>query len=242
MVITASSWKGGTGKTTLNALLARLLAEMGKKVLLIDLDSNCALSQIFTALMKDATSMQFLQSSLEHFDGIYTAGENYATGCSIDIIPSDIKISRLNNIMDAQLKINLKRTGLIDKYDYIIIDPPGYWGAHARNAVFAADIVVIPATCSRIDFEATRLYFEELKSCEVQADIHICVNCYSNKTNLPGIYDEYKAEFGEFLMPEPIPYIASLKKLTSNTNYVLNPAVKAKLQGFVRQITGGQNA
>jgi cellulose biosynthesis protein BcsQ len=121
-------------------------------------------------------------------------------------------------------------------------DPPGYWGAHARNAVFAADAVIIPATCSRIDFAATQLYFEELKSCEVQADIQICVNCYSNKTNLPGIYDEYKAEFGEFLMSEPIPYIASLKKLTGSANYVLNPAVKAKLQGFVRQITGGQNA
>jgi hypothetical protein len=43
-------------------------------------------------------------------------------------------------------------------------------------------------------------------------------------------------------MSEPVPYIASLKKLTGDTNYALNPAVKAKLQGFVRQITGGQNA
>jgi chromosome partitioning protein len=236
MVITASSWKGGTGKTTLNALLARMLAGDGKKVLMVDLDSNCALSQIFGQIMKDSTSMQFLSGSLENFDGIYAAGEN------IDIIPSDIKIARLNNIMDAQLKINLKRTDFVDKYDYIIIDPPGYWGAHARNAVFAADAVIIPATCSRIDFAATQLYFEELSACEVQADIQICVNCFNSKTNLPGIYEEYQTEFGEFLMSDPIPYIASLKKLTGSANYALNPAVKSKLQGFVRSVTGVQNA
>jgi cellulose biosynthesis protein BcsQ len=236
MVITASSWKGGTGKTTLNALLARMLAEAGKKVLLVDLDSNCALSQIFDCCLKDSTSMQFLSGSLDKFDGIYSAGEN------IDIIPSDIKISRLNNIMDNQLRINLKRTGLLEKYDYIIIDPPGYWGAHSRNAVFAADVVVIPATCSRIDFAATQLYFEELKTCEVQADIQICINCFNNKTNLPGIYEEYQAEFGEFIMPQPIPYIASLKKITNNTSYALNGAVKAKLRHFVESVIGGQNA
>jgi cellulose biosynthesis protein BcsQ len=213
-----------------------MLAEEGSKVLLIDLDSNCALTQIFERVMEDTTSLQFLSCSLENFSGIYSVGSN------IDIIPSDIKISRLNNIMDNQLKINLKRTGLIEKYDYILIDPPGYWGAHARNAVFASDVIVIPATCSRIDFAATQLYFEELKACEVGAEIFICINGFNNKTNYPGIYDEYKREFGEFIMNEPIPYISSLKKITGNSNFIFNPAVRAKLRPFVEQIIGGNNA
>lgn len=236
MIITTSSWKGGTGKTTLNSLLAKTLAARGKKVLLIDLDSNCALSQIFGQIMKDSTSMQFMSATLESFGGIYPAGKN------IDIIPSDIKISRLNNIMDSQLKINLKRTGLAGMYDYIIIDPPGYWGAHTRNAVFAADTVVIPATCSRIDFAATQLFFDELKSCEIPADVLVCVNCFSKKTNLPGIYEEYKNEFGGFVMDGPVPYIASLKKITGEKDYTLNPAVNTKLRRFVNQVIGENNA
>jgi cellulose biosynthesis protein BcsQ len=217
-------------------MLARLLAAIGKKTLLVDLDSNCALSQIFNRAMKDITSMQLLSGPLDSFEGVYSAWEN------IDIIPGDIKISRLNNITDNQLRINLKRTGLVEKYDYIIIDPPGYWGAHSRNAVFASDVVIIPAACSRIDFAATQLYFEELKYCEVGAEIFICINGFNNKTNLPGIYDEYKSEFSGFIMDEPVPHIASLKKMTGNPDFIFNPAVKAKLLPFVRRITGGQNA
>jgi hypothetical protein len=43
-------------------------------------------------------------------------------------------------------------------------------------------------------------------------------------------------------MNEPIPYIASLKKITGNSNFALNPAVRAKLRPFVEQVTGGRDA
>jgi cellulose biosynthesis protein BcsQ len=236
MVITSTSWKGGTGKTTLNTMMARLLAEFGKQVLLIDLDSNCALGQIFGCMMKDNTSMQFLSGVVEKHPVVYKAAPN------IDIMPSDIRISRLSNVPDNQLRISLKRAGLLEMYDYIIIDPPGYWGAHTRNAVYAADVVVIPATCSAIDYAATGLYFEELKACEIEADVRICINCFNLKTNLPGIYEKYTQEFGEFMTPEPIPYISSLKKLTGIAEYKLNPAVKSKLARFVDAVAGGKNA
>jgi cellulose biosynthesis protein BcsQ len=146
MIITAASPKGGTGKTTLNVTLANLLAEKGKKSLLIDLDASCAISQCYGQILKEATSMDFLSGSVEGFSGIYPARPN------IDIMPGNIRNMLLNNIMDTQLKIALRKSGLVEKYDYIIIDPPGYWGAHLRNAVFAADVLVIPANCSRIDF------------------------------------------------------------------------------------------
>jgi cellulose biosynthesis protein BcsQ len=242
MIITTASWKGGTGKTTLNVLAAQTLARHGKRVLLIDLDSNCAISQCYGQIMKDVTSMEFLSAPVEKFAGIYPAGEN------VDIIPGNIKNGLLNNIMDTQLKMSLKRSGVLGRYDFIIIDPPGYWGAHTRNAVFAADVLVIPGTASLIDFEATKLFFSELQNCGLEAETYICMNAFNNKTSLPGIGDMYREAFGEFLIPEPIPYIQSLKKLTADVNYPLHASVKNKLERFVDYITnpaekqGGENA
>jgi len=75
MVIATSSWKGGTGKTTLNVLAMETLARNGKKVLGIDLDSNCALSQCYGQLLKDYTSMEFLSAVVENFQGIYKCSQ-----------------------------------------------------------------------------------------------------------------------------------------------------------------------
>jgi cellulose biosynthesis protein BcsQ len=231
MTITISSWKGGTGKTTLAVLLAIMLAARKMRILIIDLDSNCAISQVFGQVLKDYSSMDFLSGTGENFKGVYPAKEQ------IDIIPGSLNNMLLNNILDRQLKINLKRAGYCEAYDYIIIDPPGYWGAHTRNAVFSADTLIIPGACSRIDFEATRLYFKTLQQCCVDAETYICINAFNAKSNLPGIYDEYKSEFGEYLVAEPIPCIQSLKKLTSDVNYSLQSAVKKRLEDFVNTIT-----
>jgi len=236
-IVTFSSWKGGTGKTTLCVLIALILAALKKMVLLVDLDSNCALSKCFGQELKDFTSMELLSGTGfqgdKKFRGIYRAWDN------IDIIPSHLKNILLNNIMDRQLKNALRKLDL-KNYDYIIIDPPGYWGAHTRNAVFASDILVIPGTCSRIDFEATKLFSETLDENfneeEPGPRRHICVNAYNEKMNLPGIYEEYKKEFGDRLMPEPVPYIKSLKRLTSDPGYTLQPVIKKRLENFVHAI------
>jgi len=232
-IISTSSWKGGTGKTTLNVLTAETLAGRNKKVLAIDLDSNCSISAVYGKLFCDHTAKDFISGATPVM---------YPVKKNIDIIPADLHIGLLNNIMDSQLKINLKKSGLIEQYDYIIIDPPGYWGPHTRNAIFASDILVVSGTCSKLDFEATRNYFDMLGQCCIEADTFVVVNAFSSKTNGPGVYEEYKARFGEFLVPEPVPYIQSLKRLTADVDYPLHASVKSRLEKYVDYIIGGNNA
>jgi cellulose biosynthesis protein BcsQ len=238
MILTTSSWKGGTGKTTINVLFAEILSRRGHSVLVIDLESNCAISQCYGVIgkslaSKERTSMGFLMGTGEDFDpeGIISVKER------VDIIPSHLQNVLLGNIMDSQLKLNLKRAGLLERYDFIIIDPPGFWGSHSKNAVIAADVLVIPGMGSSLDFEATGLYFNTLHQCGIEADTHICVNAYSKKTILPGIYERYQEKFGEYLTP-PVPYINSLKKLTDNTDYDIHPSVRTRLDEFVDHVIG----
>ena len=232
-IISTSSWKGGTGKTTLNVLAAETLAGRGKKVLVIDLDSNCSISSVYGKLFCDHTAKDFISGG---------SPVAYPAKTNIDIIPADLQIGLLNNIMDSQLKINLKKSGLVEKYDYIIIDPPGYWGPHTRNAIFASDILVVSGTCSKLDLEATKNYFDMLGQCCIEADTFVVVNAFNTKANGPGVYEEYQSRFGEFLVPDPVPYIQSLKRLTANIDYPLHASVKARLEKYVDYIIGGNNA
>ncbi len=207
--------------------------------MLIDLDPNCALSQIFGVIFKDLSTLEFLTGTWEQFKGVYPAAKN------IDIIPGNLNNGLLNNIMHLSLKNALKRSGLVNNYDFIIIDPPGYWGVHTRNAVFAADVLIIPGTCSRIDFEATKLFFKTLQQCGIEADTFVCVNAYNEKTNLPGIFEEYQKEFNSYLLEKPVPYIKSLKRLTNDIkNYCLQTSIKNRLEFFIEAIinAGGYHA
>jgi cellulose biosynthesis protein BcsQ len=240
MIITISSWKGGTGKTTLNTLLACTLARRGKKVLAIDLDSNLALGQVFHMGLKNKTSKDFLEGNGEGFslnNGLYRGLEGIEPDAGfVDIMPSHLKSNLINNLMDSKLKINLRRSGLIPQYDYILIDPPGYWGSMARAAVIACDTLVVPGTPSRIDFEATKLYFNELQSCCIEANTLVAVNMFNSRLNLTGIYDEYQKEFNGFLMKESVPFIPSLKKLCADPAYKFTPNVAARLDAFVDEV------
>lgn len=225
--IAVSSYKGGVGKTTIIITVGETLANRGYKVLEIDLDSNCTLTKCYNKLFQDITSKNLLSETLTDFKGIYPAKEN------IDIIPSCLENNLLNNIMDIQLKINLQKTGLKEKYDYILIDPPGHWCSHTRNAVFCSDILILPGTCSSLDFSAIELYFDILKNCCIEADTFVCINKSNTKTNEPGILEKYQNTFGDFLIPGAIPDIPSLKRLTENVNYPVHAAVKKRLENYL---------
>ena len=137
--------KGGVGKTTSTANVGACLAELGKKVLLIDLDPQANLSIHFGINVQGKDL-----SVYEIMSGKKTVSEVLTkTNISgLDIIPSDIdlasaEVELVNTVgRETILKFNLE--GMLGAYDYVLIDCPPSLGLLTLNALTVANEIFVP--------------------------------------------------------------------------------------------------
>lgn len=150
-IIAVANQKGGVGKTTSAMNLGAALQQMGRRVLLVDLDPQGSLT---VALGFNPDSLeQTVYSVLKYVNevgDIETLAELpiQKTTEGLNLVPSNIELSK------AELELLLKPggyTALRDAlrpakaaYDYIFVDCPPSLGILTANALSAADQVIIP--------------------------------------------------------------------------------------------------
>ncbi len=145
MVISIASQKGGTGKTTTSISLAAGLAHKGKRVLLIDIDSQANSSKVllhhYTNIDKDQTlySTILLRQPL---------AIHPSTVANLDIVPSHILLSNtdveLTTAIDHREERLKRELDTVKKnYDYVFIDCPPALSWLTVNAFTASDKVII---------------------------------------------------------------------------------------------------
>ena len=141
-VISICLEKGGVGKSTTAQALASIFGDKGKKVLLIDADS-----QGNTTFSSGAKPTDYLSSILNRMD----KGKEPDTAKTIykceryDLIAGDeyLAIFEQKQIKHTLLKDAIK--SIKNDYDYIFIDTPPNLGNLLKNALLASDYVIIPA-------------------------------------------------------------------------------------------------
>ncbi|MCD7751420.1 MAG: AAA family ATPase [Lachnospiraceae bacterium] len=148
-ILMCGSFKGGVGKTASSWNLAYSLAEMGKKVLAVDFDSQANLSTCFgiedTAAVP-VTIGHLMMDRLE--DEELPDAEDYIRSRNgVDFIPSSMVLSavegRLRTEMGAERMLSGILEPLRERYDYIILDTCPSIGTLTINALTAADEVLI---------------------------------------------------------------------------------------------------
>jgi len=143
-IVAVANQKGGVGKTTTAVNLAGCLVELGKKVLLIDLDPQ-ANATIHLGVIPEDINQNVLHFLLENSLSVLTRKIN---GFEIHLLPSSIELSKaeieLNTRLERErvLMNNIKEVK--ENYDFIIVDCPPNLGILTLNGLFSADNVLIP--------------------------------------------------------------------------------------------------
>ncbi len=144
-IISIVNQKGGVGKTTTAVNLAAAVAAMGKKVLLVDMDSQANATSSFGISQKgvEHTIYDILINNVDIKDAIVTSKYD-----SVDVVPSHIDLAgaEIEMVVTDNREFLLKTAlnSIRHLYDFIFIDCPPSLGLLTLNALGASNSILIP--------------------------------------------------------------------------------------------------
>jgi len=154
-IYTMANQKGGVGKTTTAINLGAYLAEAGKSVLMVDIDSQAnATSSIgidknnvrggtYEAILGIGAASDYLLHNPRLKMWVLPASPALA-GAEIELVDAESRESRLRKVLESAQ----------DQYDYILVDCPPSLGLLTLNGLVAAkDGVIIPVQCEYLALE-----------------------------------------------------------------------------------------
>ena len=155
-VIAFANNKGGSGKTTTCSNVGCAMAQMGKKVLMIDGDMQLNLTISF---FDEETAYEYAKGEKNIYRAVREERDlnDYIVETGIeglDIVPSTSLMSSIEFDLFAKwqretvLKKCLERVRAKGYYDYILIDSPPTLGGWVMNVMCASDYVVVPVEAS----------------------------------------------------------------------------------------------
>ena len=146
--IAVANQKGGVGKTTTTINLSAVLAEQGKKVLLVDLDPQ---GNATSGVGGDKRELE--NTVYELISGRITLEEGLIETdfLNLSVLPANINLSGaeidLIDMEDREYYLKNILAPVKDDYDFILIDCPPSLNMLTVNAMTAADTVLVPIQC-----------------------------------------------------------------------------------------------
>ncbi len=157
-VIAISNEKGGVAKTTTTLSLGAALAELGQKVLVIDLDpqANLTLALGVEPGAAVVTSSQVLIEAAPLMSARHPTEIN-----NLDLIPAQSSIENAEQYLPMRTNYTMGLKRALDNvtslpYEYVIFDCPPFLGAITTNALSAADLLIIPTQAEYFSAYALR--------------------------------------------------------------------------------------
>ncbi len=165
------NFKGGTGKTSLSVGYAFHLAELGHRVLLIDLDSQGHATQHlgFKGEEHERTIYDVLIDRVAIDDVLVdTPLTNF------DLIPANLGMSTVDlalmPLAGREYRLKKALESVSDRYDFAVMDAPPSFGLLNLNALIATDDLIVPVLPDFLSFHGLKLLFETVGELEEDLD------------------------------------------------------------------------
>lgn len=143
--------KGGVAKTTTAHALGAGLALKGYKTLLLDLDSQCNLSQAAGADLTGPGTGDVLKGEAPAAEAVQALSD------CLDIIPGGANLAKADiELTETGKEYRLKEViaDLLPGYSYVVIDTPPALGILTINALTAAGRLIVPAQADYFSLQA----------------------------------------------------------------------------------------
>lgn len=225
LIIAIANQKGGVGKTTTTINLGAALAELGKQVLLIDLDpqGNASTGLGIDHDQRDATTYDLLSGEIALADAIQRTNVE-----SLAIVPATTDLSSA----DLELMDNAKRSFLLRDvlrgnaaqtadYDYILIDCPPSLNILTVNAMVAAHSLIVPLQSEFFALEGLSQLILTVRDVRQTAnpDLRIegiALTMYDQRNNLSlQVEDDARENMGDMVFETVIPRNVRLSEAPS---------------------------
>lgn len=220
-ILSVANQKGGVGKTTTAVNLATALAAIGKKVLLVDLDSQGNAStglgikragirkSTYDVIFDDASVAETVQPT--KVPGLFVLPSSiHLSGAEIELVSTEHREFRLQRALRVPLP-----------YEYVVIDCPPSLSLLTLNALVASDAIVVPLQCEFFALEGLSHLVKTIervkKSFNPRLDIHgIVLTMFDKRNNLSDqVAADVRSYFGDKVYKTVIPRNVRLSEAPS---------------------------
>lgn len=214
-VLTVSNQKGGVGKTTTAVNVASALAELGAKVLVIDLDpqgnASTALGvphsadvpSVYDVLIEEFPLADIIQQSPENPNLFCAPSTIHLAGAEIELVAQVAREHRLRRALEDYLADS--------PVDFVIIDCPPSLGLLTINAFTAASEVFIPIQCEYYALEGLSQLLGSIQMIQkhLNPELHlstILLTMFDGRTRLAQqVAEEVRGHFPNQVLETVIP-------------------------------------
>ncbi len=215
MIITVANQKGGVGKTTSVVNLAAALAELGRRVLVIDLDpqGNATTGLGVSSRTEKPGIYDVLIEDLPMAQAAVAVPENP----TITLIPASLDLAgaeiELVSMVAREYRLQKAVAAFLDEHevDVVLIDCPPSLGLLTLNALVAAQEILIPIQCEYYALEGLGQLIRTVEMVKQHLNPTLRISAIlltmtDSRTRLSDqVAEEVRAFFGDLVLSTAIP-------------------------------------